>query len=323
MTGYVEHQSGLLIPTPPPKPAPIGVDLFAGCGGFSLGMEYGGIDVAVAVEWEADAALTYGMNLGKPGGRFIVGEECRAQWERAVKANKKCHAAQDHPRMPAVDDPAYYGWNQPNIARGRDPEEGQSEFVQELNGSRLTGPGCRAVMVADVTKLSGADILAAGGLAPGSVDVVFGGPPCQGFSTAGKQDPADPRSNMILEFLRLVIELDVPMACMENVPPLINNPKFLPLWSEWQRRAVDAGYDIAASVLDAANYGVPQRRRRAIVVLNHRRRIARPFQFPMPTNYAFTNHDGEVTQIGGPGEDDEDGTDALEPDVESAQGNLF
>ena len=54
--GYTLSSGGILIPEFPPAP-PIGIDLFAGCGGFSLGMEMGGIDVAVAVDSWPTAAL--------------------------------------------------------------------------------------------------------------------------------------------------------------------------------------------------------------------------------------------------------------------------
>jgi DNA (cytosine-5)-methyltransferase 1 len=47
--------------------------------------------------------------------------------------------------------------------------------------------------------------------------MIFGGPPCQGFSVAGKRDPADPRNNLIFEFARLIVECRPKTMCMENV----------------------------------------------------------------------------------------------------------
>lgn len=71
--GYCLHPSGLLVPATmfQPRRHPVGVDLFAGCGGFSLGMEAAGFDVAVAVDHWPAAGFTYAFNLGAKDGRFV------------------------------------------------------------------------------------------------------------------------------------------------------------------------------------------------------------------------------------------------------------
>ena len=78
--------------------------------------------------------------------------------------------------------------------------------------------GCEHFFLWDMRNLSGARILGAPGLEPGEVDIVAGGPPCQGFSVAGKRDVMDPRNRLVFEFARLVVEIAPKTFVMENVP---------------------------------------------------------------------------------------------------------
>jgi DNA (cytosine-5)-methyltransferase 1 len=101
----------------------------------------------------------------------------------------------------------------------------------------------------------------------GQVDVIVGGPSCQGFSTMGKQDAADERNQLILEFVR-VVELVRPKAfCMENVPGLLD-PRFDQLRTKALERLRQAGYAISGeeTVLRAEAFGVPQKRRRVMIL---------------------------------------------------------
>lgn len=103
--------------------------------------------------------------------------------------------------------------------------------------------------------------LLAGGLKPWSADVVIGGPPCQGFSVAGKIDPADPRSEMVFRFMDAVGQMMPAGFIMENVAALAS-----PAWSLVMERlrtqASRLGYDTYPLVLDAQDYRVAQARRR-------------------------------------------------------------
>lgn len=99
------------------------------------------------------------------------------------------------------------------------------------------------------------------------IAVVFGGPPCQGFSMIGKRSLDDPRNALVFHFLRLVVELQASYFVMENVSGLTlgKHRRFLSeLIEEFERQ----GYDVLKpyKVLDAAHYGVPQRRRRLFLV---------------------------------------------------------
>jgi DNA (cytosine-5)-methyltransferase 1 len=98
-----------------------------------------------------------------------------------------------------------------------------------------------------------------------SADVVIGGPPCQGFSQAGRQNPSDPRSQHILTFLDVVKTVRPRAFVMENVPALLG-PRWADIRSEWMRRADDMSYTVSSFILNAADYEVPQNRKRAFFV---------------------------------------------------------
>jgi DNA (cytosine-5)-methyltransferase 1 len=100
------------------------------------------------------------------------------------------------------------------------------------------------------------------GLPPGNVDVVIGGPPCQGFSLLNKKKAHDPRKQLWRQFMQ-VVERKRPIAfVMENVPELLASEEFRKIDGIARR----LGYSVVSRVLNSADYGVPQRRRRAFVV---------------------------------------------------------
>ncbi len=170
---------------------PIGVDLFAGAGGLSLGFEQAGFDVVAAVEIDPVHCAVHKFNF----------------------------------------------------------------------------PNC-AVLPRSVSSVSGADIREAAGLADNAkVDVVFGGPPCQGFSMIGQRSLDDPRNRLVYDFVRLVTELDASYFVFENVKGLTvgKQRKFL---EEVVEAFQKAGYEVRLpwKVFNAADYGVPQLRERLILM---------------------------------------------------------
>jgi DNA (cytosine-5)-methyltransferase 1 len=99
----------------------------------------------------------------------------------------------------------------------------------------------------------------------GSVDLVVGGPPCQGFSTSGKRALSDKRNHLVKSFLDAV-ELAQPKAfVMENVTGFTTFQEGQ-LFEEVLQRAIDLGYRVHPGVLLASRFGIPQRRRRFILV---------------------------------------------------------
>jgi len=169
---------------------PIGIDLFAGAGGMSLGFEQAGFDIAAAVEIDP------------------------------------VHAAVHH-------------FNFPNTA----------------------------MLVRSVVGLSGQAIRDACRIGKSPVDVVFGGPPCQGFSLIGHRMFDDPRNQLVKEFVRIVDELGARTFVFENVKGLTIG-KHRAFLEALIGTFVDCGYTVRIpwKVLNAFNYGVPQSRQRLFLL---------------------------------------------------------
>lgn len=98
------------------------------------------------------------------------------------------------------------------------------------------------------------------------VDVIIGGPPCQGFSVAGKMDPNDPRSKMVWRYLDIVERVRPKAFVIENVKALYSLSKWAPIRMEIIRRATKMGYSIAPVLLNAVEFGVPQKRYRVFFI---------------------------------------------------------
>jgi len=107
-------------------------------------------------------------------------------------------------------------------------------------------------------------------------DLLVGGPPCQGFSNLGDKVPNDPRRQLWRHFLRAVKDANPLIFIMENVPPILKSAEFQEIFTESQ----NLGYQVEACVLNAAYYGAPQQRKRAIIIGS---RIGKPV-FPAPTH---------------------------------------
>lgn len=98
------------------------------------------------------------------------------------------------------------------------------------------------------------------------IDIVFGGPPCQGFSVAGKMDPNDERSTLVWSFLD-VVKLVKPKAfVIENVKALGTLEKWRSTREEIFKRADEMGYSCNLYVLNSANFAVPQKRERVFFI---------------------------------------------------------
>ncbi|MBN1865892.1 DNA cytosine methyltransferase [Candidatus Sumerlaeota bacterium] len=184
---------------------PIGIDLFAGAGGLSLGFEQAGFDVVAAVELDPIHAATHKFNF----------------------------------------------------------------------------PDC-AVIARSIVGLTGAEIRRMSGLQDREVDVVFGGPPCQGFSLIGQRALEDPRNSLVREFVRVVCELDAKHFVFENVKGLTvgKQKRFLDeLIGDFENR----GYRVRLpwQVLNASSFGTPQDRKR-LFLLGARKDLGVP-DYPEPT----------------------------------------
>lgn len=97
-------------------------------------------------------------------------------------------------------------------------------------------------------------------------DVLIGGPPCQGFSVAGKMDPEDPRSLEIFTFLKVLKKTNPQAFVMENVKALATLSKWEFVRERILAQASKAGYEVEMHVLNSEHYGVPQRRERVFFI---------------------------------------------------------
>jgi DNA (cytosine-5)-methyltransferase 1 len=182
--GYLPAPSGLYLPAVHASAAkPVAIDLFAGAGGFSVGFHEAGWHVAAAVEADLPAMMTYLANLGSPA--TVVHEHKDGAWTAHT-------AEQCSPGLAGT------GWI------SHHPDQAPVQHVY----------------LADIRNLDGGQVLTDLGLNPGEVGAVIGGPPCQGFSTAGRQDVMDPRNSLVFDFCRVVLDVAPKTIVLENVPAI-------------------------------------------------------------------------------------------------------
>ena len=128
-----------------------------------------------------------------------------------------------------------------------------------------------------------------------TLDVVIGGPPCQGFSTIGKRsssDPEkrakhDPRNELVLTYASLIKELRPKFIVMENVKGILTMQKGAYL-KNVMSQLKEAGYNADYKLINMADYGVPEIRLRVIIIGN---RVGLPVEFPLP-DHSETGENG-------------------------------
>ncbi|MBN2976664.1 DNA cytosine methyltransferase [Pseudomonas lactucae] len=187
------------------------VDVFAGCGGLSLGLLKSGMSGVFAIEKNPMAFATLEHNL-------IKGNKFKFDWPDFLPMNAmSC-------------------------------EELLSDFSEEL--SELAG----------------------------TIDLVVGGPPCQGFSTAGRRNPSDPRNQMAEQYLKLISILKPTYLVIENVSGFaskfnetksneINDRFSKKSYAEFILDSLEGlGYSVSSGLVNCANFGVPQNRYRYLIV---------------------------------------------------------
>lgn len=115
------------------------------------------------------------------------------------------------------------------------------------------------------------------------VDLIIGGPPCQSFSLSGKRDANDIRGQLVWKYLDILKNLRPKAFVFENVTGLLSakDPEGNKVISVLQQEFRDIGYTIETQVMNAADYGVPQKRKRLIIV---GLRGSENFIFPLPTH---------------------------------------
>jgi len=175
------------------------IDLFAGCGGLSLGLRAAGLEPLFAVESHPDAFATYKANL----------LDNRAE--------------------------AWPDWL----------TQSPHDIVEVLDKHAL-----------ELRQLRG------------KVQLIAGGPPCQGFSTNGRRDPKDPRNKMVASYLSLISLVSPSVVLLENVRGFtsMQHEEGGTFSNFVAARLRELGYSVWSELLSAADWGVPQRRPRFFLV---------------------------------------------------------
>ena len=148
---------------------------------------------------------------------------------------------------------------------------------------------------ADIREVSARDLLATGGIDVGEAGLVIGGPPCTPFSKSGywldyKREGRDPNASLLDDYARVVLEAQPEAFVLENVQGLTYRTHAAQF-----RRLIDqlSDYNPQWRVLNAADYGVPQLRKRVFLV---GLRSGEPFVFPEPTHAGWTEHTTKFDQ---------------------------
>lgn len=175
------------------------VDIFCGCGGFSLGFELASFNIVLGIDNWKDALDTFSHN---------------------------------HPQSKTI-----------------------LEDIRDIDGNRIR-------------ELVGTNI-----------DIVIGGPPCQGFSFAGSRNIMDDRNSLVDDFIRIVLDINPKFFVMENVVGILpmTNKDGIKMTKYLQNKFSEGGYSLVYKKLMASNYGVPQNRERVFFVGN---RLGIDFRFP-------------------------------------------
>jgi DNA (cytosine-5)-methyltransferase 1 len=138
-------------------------------------------------------------------------------------------------------------------------------------------------LVGDLRGVAAEKVLNTADITPSELDLLFAGPPCQGFSMLGARVVWDERNNLFREVLRLAGDLKPRCVVIENVPGLVTLAQGAYLRAILQGLS-DVGYDAACAELLAAQYGAPQMRWR-LIIIGWRRDLGVPpgYGFPRPS----------------------------------------
>ena len=144
--------------------------------------------------------------------------------------------------------------------------------------------------VADIYNINAANLLKRIKVKRGELDLLAGGPPCQGFSIQRGGEDEDIRNNLVKRYIELVKTVNPKFFLMENVPGIIGK-RGVAILSDSLQEIEQKGYFIHQRMLDAQSYNVPQRRKR-IIIVGERKDHAHPiFEYPKGSNRVVTVRD--------------------------------
>jgi DNA (cytosine-5)-methyltransferase 1 len=226
------------------------VDLFAGAGGFSLGLKRAGWKTVLANEYSLDPEWTYRLNLMPDDELTKDLKKVRAKFQKKPDmARREVRKRLDKRRTRLRD--LLDKLDETSCADKTDQE------LDELFKTVFWGGD-----VADLAKSKFLEEWAKRRKAP--VDLLVGGPPCQGFSVARHASAEDPRNHLVDHLLKVVDTLKPRAVVIENVPGMLE--RHSDRVEGVCKRLVGSGYVVAAELLATAAYGVPQSRKRLVII---------------------------------------------------------
>ncbi|HEY5281829.1 MAG TPA: DNA cytosine methyltransferase [Polyangia bacterium] len=158
------------------------------------------------------------------------------------------------------------------------------------------------VVVADIRAVRGQTLLDHAGLKPGELALLTGCPPCQGFSTLRTKrqvaSSEDDRNDLIFEVLRLLRSIRPMALILENVPGLANDQRF----ARFRQGLLEAGYISDFALVDAADFGVPQRRRRLVLMALRGRTVPEGWATPGTGRTTVRETIGRLPRAGASGD---------------------
>ncbi len=172
--------------------------------------------------------------------------------------------------------------------------------TQKLNSKYFT----HKVECQDILKLNPQKLMKEFNLKKGDLTLFAGGPPCQGFSVQRIGEDKDDRNSLVFEYVKKVVAFSPKFFLMENVPG-ITGKRGREILDEALLFAERNGYFIHKKIIDAQGYGVPQRRRRLIIVGERVDKGNPKFEFPKPSKKIVTVKD-VISKLPIPPEDGRD-----------------
>jgi DNA (cytosine-5)-methyltransferase 1 len=237
---------------------PTVVDVFCGAGGLSEGFRRAGCRIVYGLDLDPHAMQTFRYNHLSEIAEDVSSRAGGSESERAAIARHIIAVLGD-----ALANNSFECWLAERVEHEPRPALDATGQVLEIAVRRAAKLLVTRYPTTDVCGVSAKDILRASGVR--KIDIVVGGPNCQGVSERGLRDPDNPKNQMLREFVRLVDELRPRFFVMENVPGLAHAHN-LKLLKEIYAAFKDMGYSVAGDVLRAADYGVPQLRYRFFLI---------------------------------------------------------
>lgn len=244
-----------------------------------MGFLWAGWKMLAALEWDGGAAATYWHNL------------CYKGWSHLwVDENDKKAINQFHKAFTYDDNNSEGGYIY-NFAPPTDDWLTNNEIAPCLN-----------LFMTDIMKMEPEEFMEICGILPGEIGAIIGGPPCQGFSTAGKRKFDDSRNQLVFRFLYYASKIKPRSFIIENVPGMLSlgrkkDEKEGPFPRWIREKANEFGYHLEYDTHNAADFGVPQNRKRVLFV-GIREDLYKGQKFKMePThNYSYFGTDDEPQQ---------------------------